>query len=264
MTDESWTLVIDINITNYHQALNAILNHVHQIETHMPTSSTRPWSKAASNALQAGKNLILARIYKLQKEIEEIEDSIEPYSEPRRNRRGLFNVAGSGITFLFGNPDNRDLEELNAKLEGISAQQQKFVTVVKAEATIINTTFEMARSNRRLIDSLRGASSELTKEFTWLEAQVKTEVNEVLTRLCILEYDIRVRALLRTTEAMLNVIENEIMQTTIGVEQAAKHKLRLHFVNAQEMIEMLTDIQPHLQDGIGYVATLHPHHIFKL
>lgn len=265
LTDESWTLVFDVNVTEYICALDIILVDVRQIDTLIPTARTSiSRYRVATEALQASKNLILARIYNVRKEIQEIEDSIEPYSEPKRSKRKLVNVAGSAIKFLFGNPDNQDLEELDVKLEGVSAQQEKIVIVLKAEATIINITFDLTQSNKRPITNRLGAAKELTEEFARLEITMKKRVDQLMIRLKILEYNICVRTPLRTLEAMLVTIENEVMQTTLGVKQAANHKLSLHFINAKEMLEILTNIQPHLQDGLGYVTSLHRQYVYKL
>lgn len=66
------------------------------------------------------------------------------------------------VKFFFGNPDNKDLEKLDVKLEGISTQEEKFVIVLKAEATVVNTTFELAKSNRRILINLQKVCSKLT------------------------------------------------------------------------------------------------------
>lgn len=134
--------MFDVNVTDYNSEFSTILTHVHKIGTFIPNPGTTKLPiGVATQAVQVSKNMLLARIYKLWTEIQEIEDSIEPYAEPKRSRRGTINAAGSVVKFLFGNPDNRDLEELPAKLEKISAEQEKFVTVLKAEATVVNTIF---------------------------------------------------------------------------------------------------------------------------
>lgn len=66
--------------------------------------------EVVTQAVQVIKSMILTRIYKLWTEIQEIDDSIKPYSDPKRTRRGLGNAAGSVVKFLLGNPDNRDLD----------------------------------------------------------------------------------------------------------------------------------------------------------
>lgn len=54
-----------------------------------------------------------------------------------------------------------------------------------AEATIVNTTFELTQSDQRLIVNLQGASSDMTKKISRLEAEVKTQLSQVLIRLGI-------------------------------------------------------------------------------
>lgn len=83
----------------------------------------------------------------------------------------------------------------------------------------------MARNKSRLIKHLQGESGELLKEIARLEAEVKTKVNQVLNRISILEYNLQVRTLLRTTEVMLTMIENEVIRMTIAVEQAKNYIL---------------------------------------
>lgn len=84
MTDYSWTRVFEINISNFDQALNTITNHLHQIDILRPTSNTtNTRTRISIESQQTSKNLVLARVYKLLKEIEELEDSIESYTEPR-------------------------------------------------------------------------------------------------------------------------------------------------------------------------------------
>lgn len=104
--------------------------------------------------------------------------------------------------------------------------------MLKVEATVVNTTIELAKNNRRILINLQQVSSELMKECARFESEVNNQMNKELIRLNAIEYYIRAQSLLQLAEVMVSTTGYEVMEIKVAVEQAAHHRLSLHFISA--------------------------------
>jgi hypothetical protein len=87
----------------------------------------------------------------------------------RRDRRGLLNVFGYGLKYLFGTADAKDVKRLNAVCDNLQSFQKAVVHTTEQQLTYLHTLDEAVKANakaaldlgRALRDSIQNTSLKL-------------------------------------------------------------------------------------------------------
>jgi hypothetical protein len=67
----------------------------------------------------------------------------------RRIRRGLINVFGYGLKYLFGTADAKDVRRLNAVCDNLQSFQQKVIHTTEQQMTYLHTLDETTKANAK-------------------------------------------------------------------------------------------------------------------
>jgi hypothetical protein len=87
----------------------------------------------------------------------------------RRNRRGLINVLGYGLKYLFGTADARDVKRLNSVCDNLQSFQKRVIHATEQQMTYLHTLDEATKTNAKatldlakiLRDSIQNVSLKL-------------------------------------------------------------------------------------------------------
>ena len=75
-----------------------------------------------------------------------------------KTKRGILDIGGTALKWLFGVSTQSDLMELNTEMENRGIQQQQIVHLLDKQATIVNQTQQIAHSSLLLIQQLEKRS----------------------------------------------------------------------------------------------------------
>jgi hypothetical protein len=67
----------------------------------------------------------------------------------RRRRRGLINVLGYGLKYLFGTADARDVKRLNSVCDNLQSFQKKVIHATEQQMTYLHTLDEATKRNAK-------------------------------------------------------------------------------------------------------------------
>jgi hypothetical protein len=96
--------------------------------------------------LVQGLEVDLESIYKLL--FEEI-PSKDPVTNRIRNKRGLINLTGYGLKYLFGTADAEDVKRLNTVCDKLHTFQQKVVHATEQQLSYLRTLDEATKENAK-------------------------------------------------------------------------------------------------------------------
>jgi hypothetical protein len=152
--------------------------------------------------------------------IEQLKDIISDYlaSNPERIKRGLMDVGGDIIKFLFGTLTQSDAQKYTKHIQELENEQHSFLQISKEQMIILksaitsfNVTMQKVNRNEKI----------LTENLQHLNQLVVTEINKMQSQL----------------DSVLMINEN-IRQTQRGINEC------------QHSFEILVDAFLHAQDGI--------------
>jgi hypothetical protein len=67
----------------------------------------------------------------------------------RRDRRGLLNVFGYGLKYLFGTADAKDVKRLNAVCDNLQSFQKAVIHTTEQQLTYLHTLDETVKANAK-------------------------------------------------------------------------------------------------------------------
>jgi hypothetical protein len=162
LSGDKWTIAVNIALDYYSDLINSMKTMIKQLQQKI-RNQNHVWTSSS--------NIYWGEVDRLDRVVRELEDDRDfqklLLQEPagRRSKRGLINVLGSELKYLFGTADAKDVErlakacdELHSRERTTHASEQQ-LTYIRAldETTKQNTkdTFELARIFR---DSIRNVS----------------------------------------------------------------------------------------------------------
>jgi len=70
-------------------------------------------------------------------------------------RRGILDIVGTALKWLFGVSTQQDLVELSGDIENIGHRQQQIVHLLDKQATIVIETLQITRDNLLVLQELQ-------------------------------------------------------------------------------------------------------------
>ena len=118
------------------------------------------------------------------------------FPNPEANRsRGIINLGGDILKWLFGTPNNHDLEKLNSQLKSNSQDKLEIIHALEDQATVVAETFHQTTLNTDALLQLRNVLSELDRDVVAIrqESIESSEFTELMMRIEYVFSDIRQR-----------------------------------------------------------------------
>ncbi|KAK4013989.1 hypothetical protein OUZ56_026537 [Daphnia magna] len=127
MSDSEWVVVTDISFGPIEGALNKL---------HLWFTGSARSERLRAQIVETGTDgLELSRI------IRDWYDTLnEVAGGPRRPKRGIIDIGGTTLHWMFGAATNQDLEGLNGQLQALGGKTTRIVNAVAYQATLVNET----------------------------------------------------------------------------------------------------------------------------
>jgi hypothetical protein len=177
----------------------------------------------------------------------------EPGVAVARDKRGLINVLGYGLKYLFGTADAKDVKRLTKICDDLHEFKTKMIHAAEQQLTYIRTLDEVTKQNvkntveitRALRDSIRNVSLKLNR----MEADL-LDTQEAISK------QVRFSAAIREIEMAILDLRFSITQMQESLDVTSNGKLSSVLINPHNLSEILQQVSLQLPAGLSMLTVL--------
>lgn len=155
-----------------------------------------------------------------------------------RQRRGLFNIVGTGMSYVFGVATTDQLDEINGKLEYLNGLDTSNLHVTDQHLSVISKMEEQVSGNT---DKLKILVAQFINATQLIQETITAEENNKIYQTLTMHF--------RQIELIMNdaTINLQALQHTL--QMAALGSLSHGLVPPERLLQVLTDVQKALPQG---------------
>ena len=159
-SESSWTIITDLDfgsaekVTNY---LETKIIELNETVARLKVRRNHPMFELAAERIQARTKIF-------SRDLEYSKLRLQTFREATgstRKTRGLIDVGGSALKWLFGVSTQADFDELNGKVQKLDHQNEQVVHILELQATVINESLWEIKTNTKMISELNSQYSTL-------------------------------------------------------------------------------------------------------
>lgn len=239
LTGESWRLVVALDVSELAAEAGGLRSRM---------SSTTAVMEAMFQRVPAlsVQRPTLARIRELEDQVDEVIQTLRDFLPHERNRRGLFNVGGKVMRWLFGTAEQEEMDVVHRGMEALKSQTGSLLHVQQEHLTLTR------RLSRTTAESLK----EVHTLYTKLEIEFDRVVewsNRVEDRLELLEHTlttfINASTVLTLLEFAVTRSLTDLRRVLTAVEEVSRGKLTVNIVSPLELSKVLERVSSALPIG---------------
>ena len=161
LSNARWTVVFDVPTDHFQSHINDMREALEHIDFHVKyLNESGPGNICRMKSANEKDTCLLRTTVAAQKIIRQsLNDlSAEMYSyhwvcpRPTKTKRGLINVVGSGLKFLFGVADSNDIKKINKNIGNVKNVVKEALHYMTEQATYINHTIDVVIQNRHAVN----------------------------------------------------------------------------------------------------------------
>lgn len=248
LTDEKWTLAIDVNLSNYLNLAYQVNNQM-QLLNLVSKDVTQVLSGYQMTFLKEESDMMASRINHITHTIQGIIDT----TPTQRVKRGLANVGGSALKFLFGTPDDNDLTRIEAQFRDLNAVDTEIVHSLKAQASMLNRTYDMIKLNTNTLKEVHEATNFLQQTVRQLQDQIKRNREHTLQ---ILDAHFTINSNFRMLGFVISSIEHDVNQLMLTLDKVSQGKLCNAIINPSKLKDTLAEIEDRLPNNYAFLHSV--------
>ncbi|XP_057379621.1 uncharacterized protein LOC130701715 [Daphnia carinata] len=172
---------------------------------------------------------------------------------PRRAKRGIIDVGGTALQWLFGVATSQDLEELNGQLQALGGETSGIVSAVAHQATLVNETLRELGEHVLAMQQLDRAHQSLEKEFNKWRQNVVSAVNALESQVIMTT---RVDEAFRAAQRVLDWASMALEDIGIGFALLATGNLPPELFPPTQLRSVLKEIRASLAMGWALTPAL--------
>lgn len=161
-----WKFLTNLNLTSFFEELDYVTEIVNKTQEQCRASQIL--------AHHHGNNFCDGLTIQLTDDLEEIIEA-NKYFIHKRQKRGLMNIVGHGLKFLFGTMDASDAEEHEQKFRHIEARGSKMETNLLQQRTYIQSTIVKLNETDVVLNQHSSIIRELDNEVSVFKRYMKEE-----------------------------------------------------------------------------------------
>jgi Baculovirus F protein len=262
MTADSWCVVVDVNVNSY-------INNIRSFQTMATSFSPPAFDRYSDNLSSVDSELmkvtdksvvtlrnkagnLVEKLVDLKLSMTSIAtshrskgtDSLDIHQ--RRPTRGILDVGGKVLNFLFGILTTTHYDQLNTKIEALDQSQDKIQHIIAEQLTIVNHSYFQVSAMRSHVNKVDAEINFLKQDFSSFQKNVKTEFARVETRFIYLARASRVT---RTMDMLYDQLHGDVQQLLHAFLHASMGKLDSYFLPYDTYLELAKQIQSALPRG---------------
>jgi hypothetical protein len=258
LTGDKWTIAVNVALDDYLNLIRGMRFELGQIRRNI---------QAYKNQRLPTLDIHWEEIGRLDKVTNELEDDLNsfskllseeipvqhPLSTTKRERRGLINVLGYGLKYLFGTADAKDVKRLNSVCDNLHAFEKQTVHAMEQQLTYLSTLDKSTKQNARdtvelakvLRDSIQNISLRLHRD----EADLQD------TQVAI-EKQVRYSTAIREIEMAMLEMKFSLIQLQESLDLTSVGKLSSNLINPYNLSNILQQVSLHLPAGTSMLTGL--------
>jgi hypothetical protein len=217
LTGEKWTLAVNIALDDYLNLIRGMRFILVQIQRNVGKYQS---PDKGTLAIQWGE------IGRLQKITDELEADLESVSKllpeevplkskitnPNRTKRGLTNLFGYGLVYLFGTAAARDVRRLNDVCDTLHTFQTELVHVTEQQLTYLRTLDEATKANAKATLELAKMLRDSIQKFSLGLGRVEADLIDVRF---VIEKQARYSTAIREIELFIFELKFSLVQLQV-------------------------------------------------
>lgn len=242
LTNDKWTLVVNIDLNKYDGILDYIETVFQNFETfrdHPTLKLIIPWTEVSR--LRSVASMLTSEI-----------NSFKSMLPETRRKRGAINAIGSGMKLLFGTMDNDDLETLSTKLYELDKTQNDILHNNKEMLTYIKSVFKNFEENAKIITVMGENVKGVLKQISYLNVSLWSDIEKVNRSL---QYHMRISSLIREVELYLHSAEYELGKLMKGLDITSNGRLSSLLLPPNKMSEILSHVSQELNNDLSLISS---------
>jgi hypothetical protein len=244
LSGDKWTIAVNIAVNDYEELIGLMKLIIKQIQQKIE------WSPSIT--------LYWEEVGRLHRMIQGLENDVRSFQKlllegtgGKRTKRGLLNVVGYGLKYLFGTADVGDVERLTKVCDELHTFEEKMTHASEQQLTYIRALDEVTKQNakdivevtRTLRDSIRNVSIQL----------VKTE--EGVTHLReTFEKHVQFSAAVREIEMAILDVKFSVIQLQEALDVTSKGQLSSVLINPYNLSVILQQVSLQLPAGLSMLT----------
>lgn len=157
---------------------------------------------------------------------------------PLRTKRGLFNIIGTGIKYLFGSMNADDAEQINADIDEVSNKTKGVATLNRNQTSLIQTTLEK-------LSIIKIQQETDLKRLERIATRGINETNELIFNKQILNSILELELHLEGTAEVLQDVED-------AISEAKEGRISPRVVTPKNFMKALTAIKENLSTEMPF------------
>ncbi|KZS03675.1 Uncharacterized protein APZ42_033546, partial [Daphnia magna] len=186
ISESSWTVVTDVLLHDAETAIAAVEDHLAKLsqvahDHHMDgikfeKDDVRTAWRDTTSFMAANKidNQVRLMGRTLNDSKTRLATCALTLSGARRPKRGILDLGGTTLKWLFGVSTQADLQDLNSRIEALTNSDKTVIHLLDQHASIINETLQITRSNLALLTELQHQSEILTQRVDYIMDYIKS------------------------------------------------------------------------------------------
>lgn len=250
ITGDSWVLSTDISlhafyntIAEFDNLLDEAMKQDHEVGKGMDSRMATYVNEIVSKEL----NIIQNDLGKTKTKLNNLVKTIAPF-EQHREKRGLLDIGGVALKFLFGTADSDDLIEINKKIDSLAHNSDGIVNIINDQVSVIKDLQSNQQKFNENLEKIKIITSLLSNK---VENMTRTVQNTDLKIVRVVNLD----SAIRTAEYVLTDVKESISDLGNALEATALKKLSPIFLNPTLLLRALTEVQNNLPTGLSLVTS---------
>lgn len=265
VSGDKWTIVMDFEIEEYKQVLAHIETEIRHIKDFInspkfmftsifPRVTTKP-RNALVKAIERAEDAAL----RLADKVDEINKELFYTETGARKKRGLVNLGGHTLKFLFGSMDSDDMERIDSQLRNLNKAQHNIVDLVETQLTYLQRLDEQVHENRQ---DLKAYAKFINQTITSIQVRIAESINGVLNATTLLSDVLNALTNLQFITDTLSELEHQVMQFRGAIDVTATGKLSSYLVPPHLFANLLSRIALKLPDSVSLLSFVESSTIF--
>ena len=176
-----------------------------------------------------------------------------PSAAKGRDKRGLINIFGYGLKYLFGTADAKDVKRLTRVCDDLHVFKVKMMHAAEQQLTYIRTLDEMTKQNVKntieLAEALRDSIRNVSLKLNRVEADL-LDTQEAIGK------QMRYNAAIREIEMAILDLRFSVAQMQESLDVTSNGKLSSVLINPHNLSEILQQVSLQLPAGLSMLTGL--------
>lgn len=252
LSGDKWTISLDVDLGEYESSVSKAVSEINLIQqVFMNQTHLTRAENATLSQLRAETRLLVSDALLVEQAFSSLLGTLTPHS---RKERGLINLGGSALKFLFGTLDNGDLQALSHRIDGVAGDSKKILHLLHEQTTIVSQVVKMGQRFDKGVHTLENATRLVNARLDDLRKELQHKQRDTSTRL---EIYAAVTSSLREVEYTLNAVKEDVLALTAALQDTALGKLSPYFLSPPMLLTVCIRAQTYLPVDVTFLTELH-------